>query len=60
MFQIIKTKNMFFLFVISLFKSYMSKQYYSKFKKKVYVVWAAKVFEIRIRNKIMKMCKLKV
>lgn len=38
----------------------MSKQYYSKFKKKVYVVWAAKVFEIRIRNKIMKMCKLKV
>lgn len=34
MFQIIKTKNMFFLFVISLFKSYMSKQYYSKLKKK--------------------------
>lgn len=51
---------MYFLFVISLFKSYMSKQYYSKLKKKVYVVWAAKVFEIRIRNKIMKMCKLKV
>lgn len=50
---------MYFLFVISLFKSYMSKQYYSKLKKKVYVVWAAKVFEIRIRNKIMKMCKLK-
>lgn len=37
MFQIIKTKNMFFLFVISLFKSYMSKQYYSKLKKKKYM-----------------------
>lgn len=51
MFQIIKAKNMFFLFVISLIKSYMSKQYYSRINKKVYVVWAAKVFNSKQDHK---------